>query len=69
VFINVGEEVLISRLKSDSQRPLLNEGVEKRIQELNKKRIGIYSKAKIIINADLLSKQETINLIKKEIAI
>ncbi len=69
VFINVGAEVLISRLKSDTQRPLLNEGVEKRIQELNKKRIGIYSKAGIIINADQLSKKEAINLIKKEITI
>ncbi len=69
VFVNVGAEVLISRLKSDTQRPLLKEGVEKRIQELEKERIEIYSKAEIIINADQLSKQEAIKLIRKEITI
>ena len=68
VFINVAPEVLISRLKSDTQRPLLKGGVEIKIQELNTERIGIYSKAEIVIEASQISKQEVIDLIKKKIS-
>ncbi len=67
VFINVKPEVLIDRLKSDTQRPLLKDGVEATIEDLYKERVTIYSKAQISIKADELSKAELVSKINDKL--
>ncbi len=63
VFINVSTSALINRLKSDTSRPLLKEGVEERIQKFYKERLTVYSKAQLVIDADLLTKEKLIEKI------
>ncbi|MCF6361028.1 MAG: shikimate kinase [Cyclobacteriaceae bacterium] len=52
VFINISPKVLINRLKADTQRPLLKDGVENKIQKLYFDRIDVYSNAEIKIEGD-----------------
>ena len=67
VFIDVNPEVLIERLKSDVDRPLLVDGVEANIRKLYKNRIAIYSKAHIKVEADHISIDKLIKKIVEEL--
>lgn len=67
IFIDVSPEVLINRLKSDTNRPLLKEGVEKNILKLYDERIYVYSKAQIKIEADNISIDDLIKRIVEEL--
>lgn len=55
VFINISPKFLINRLKADTQRPLLKDGVENKINKLYSERIDVYSNADIKIEGDNLS--------------
>ncbi len=63
IFINVSTNTLINRLKSDTSRPLLKESVAERIENFYKERLTVYSKAQLIINADLLTKEKLVEKI------
>lgn len=67
VFIDISPEVIIERLKTDTARPLLEEGVEKNINLLFEKRIGLYSKAHIKIEADNASIDDLVTRIVEEL--
>ncbi len=67
VFINVSIATLINRLKADTTRPLLKEGVEERIEKFYKERLTVYSKAQLIIDADSLTKEKLIERIIGEL--
>ena len=67
IFIDVSPSVLIERLKSDVNRPLLKEGVEKNILKLYKERIDDYSKAHIKIEADNISIDDILKRIVEEL--
>lgn len=67
VFINVSPQILIQRLQTDTTRPLLKDGVEKRIVKLYNERLETYRKAQITIEADLLSKFEILKQVIVEL--
>lgn len=67
IFIDVNPGVLIERLKSDVDRPLLSDGVEENIRMLHKNRIEIYSNAHIKIEADNISIDGLVKKIVKEL--
>jgi len=67
VFIDVSPKALIERLKSDTVRPLLKEGVESKIYELYDERFSVYSKAHIKIKADNISIADLVTRIVEEL--
>ena len=67
VFIDVSPKVLIERLDSDMDRPLLKDNVGIKIRELYNERIKVYSKAHIRIKADNISIDDLITRIVEEL--
>ncbi len=67
VFIDATPDTLVQRLKNDTLRPLLKDGIEDRIKQLYTERIDVYSKAEIIIKADQLTSNEVADLVMRDL--
>jgi shikimate kinase len=68
IYLKASAEILWSRVKSNTSRPLLQvENPLERLQELLSKRISLYEKADLIVNTKNISPADIAEKITKEL--
>ena len=66
IFLDVPVNALVNRLKSDKNRPLLQEGeLEQRLATLLAQRLPVYSQAYLTVSGDAIAADHILELLKE----